>query len=369
MSSLGIGLSEDSSAGPPPRRGRGRLAVVLALLLVAGLLGAGYLGISRTLDGFRATAAADYTGSGGEELVFEVRPGETATDVARRLELAGVVQSARAFVEAASAENRGKDLKPGYYRLRKQLPAASALQALLDPAARAERRVTVAEGLRLEQTLRTLSRGSGVALEDLQRAARSQPIGLPDYARGRAEGFLFPSTYDLPPDAEAEGVLRQTTERFTQTAERVGLRGNERFSPYELVTIASLVEEEAGRPEDFGKVARVIYNRLGADMRLQLDSTINYALKADKDVVFDADLERAGDSPYNTYARDGLPPGPISSPGEAALRAALAPAPGDWTYFVTTDQQTGETKFTDDYDEFLTFKKELRRNNAEQGRS
>lgn len=368
MSSLGLGMSE-APRTPPPRRRRGGLAVVLALLLVAGLLGAGYVGVSRVVGAFDASAAADYTGTGGEEIVFEVRPGETATDVARRLEQAGVVQSTRSFVEAASTADRGKDLKPGYYRLRTRLPAATALQVLLDPAARAERRVTLPEGLRLEETLRILSRGSGVSVTDLEQAVKSRSIGLPDYARGRAEGFLFPSTYDLPPEPQAEAVLRQTTSRFGETARRVGLEGHERFTPYQLVTVASLVEEEAGHPEDFGKVARVIYNRLERDMRLQLDSTVNYALKANKDVVFEADLERAKDSPYSTYARDGLPPGPISSPGEAALRAALAPPPGDWTYFITTDQETGETKFTDDYDEFLRFKEELKRNNAEQGRT
>jgi UPF0755 protein len=95
-------------------------------------------------------------------------------------------------------------------------------------------------------------------------------------------------------------------------------------------------------------------------MPLQLDSTVNYALKADKQIVTSADL--GVDSPYNTYKHAGLPPGPIDSPGLAALRAAVNPTPGDWLYFVTTDPQKGTTKFTSSYQEFLRFKNELQSN-------
>ena len=238
---------------------------------------------------------------------------------------------------------------------------------LLVTASRTVKSVTVPEVLQLEQTLEVLARGTGLPVRDLDRAARSRGLSLPAYARGRAEGFLYPSTYDLPPDVEAPDALEAMTGRFTEVAQRLQLEADE-DPPLDLVTIASLVEEEAREPEDFGKVARVVYNRLEKNMALQFDSTVNYVLQADKDVIREGDIE-AADSPYNTYRQPGLPPGPISSPGEAALRAALDPPPGDWLYFVTVNQDTGETKFTADYEEFKEFKAELQRNNAEQGRT
>jgi UPF0755 protein len=129
---------------------------------------------------------------------------------------------------------------------------------------------------------------------------------------------------------------------------------------YEIVIIASLVEAEARDAEDFGKVARVVYNRLDQGMALQFDSTVNYALNADKEIVSNQDL--GVDSPYNTYKNQGLPPGPIDSPGLAALQAAVNPTPGNWLYFVTTNPKTGETKFTDSYAQFLKYKDELKSN-------
>src|SRR4029079_16172244 len=112
----------------------------------------------------------------------------------------------------------------------------------------------------------------------------------------------------------------------------------------EIVIIASLVEAEARNSADFGKVARVVYNRLEQGMPLQFDSTVNYALKADKEIVTYEDL--GADSPYNTYKNTGLPTAPLNSPGGAAMTAAVNPTDGDWLYFVTTDPEAGTTKFT-----------------------
>jgi UPF0755 protein len=124
------------------------------------------------------------------------------------------------------------------------------------------------------------------------------------------------------------------------------------------MTIASLVESEVNRPEDRGKVARVIYNRLETDATdglLQIDATVNYALGRDLGLALtEEDLDV--DSPYNTRKFPGLPPGPIESPGDAAIEAAVNPADGDWVYYVTVNLDTGETKFTEDYDEFLRYK-------------
>ena len=120
-----------------------------------------------------------------------------------------------------------------------------------------------------------------------------------------------------------------------------------------MLTIASIIEKEAGTKADYPKVARVIYNRLAKGMKLQLDSTVNYVLPERKGHLSQADLQVA--SPYNTYLHVGLPPTPIDSPGAESLKAALAPADGNWTFFVTVDKQ-GDADFTNDYKQFLTWK-------------
>jgi UPF0755 protein len=123
--------------------------------------------------------------------------------------------------------------------------------------------------------------------------------------------------------------------------------------------VASLLQAEA-QPKDFAKVARVIYNRLDKDMRLQLDTTVLYALGRSGTHLSPDELQT--DSPYNTYKNKGLPPTPIDSPGQQAINAALHPAKGNWLYYVTTNLKTGETKFTNSYQEFLQFKRELKAN-------
>ena len=128
------------------------------------------------------------------------------------------------------------------------------------------------------------------------------------------------------------------------------------------MTVASLVESEAGRQEDRAKVARVIYNRLTGDETnglLQIDATVNFAADQSLGAVpTEEDLQI--ESPYNTYLNPGLPPGPIEAPGDAAIEAAANPVDGPWYYYVTVNLRTGETKFAETYDEFLTYKNELR---------
>jgi UPF0755 protein len=130
------------------------------------------------------------------------------------------------------------------------------------------------------------------------------------------------------------------------------------------MTVASLVEAEASRQEDRGKVARVIYNRIenpgtaGTVGLLQIDATINYAIGRDLGFAISPE-DREFDSPYNTYVSEGLPPGPIEAPGDAAIAAAAHPTEGDWYYYVTVNLRTGETKFAETYDEFLTYDNEF----------
>ncbi len=370
MSDLSLWTEEES--GPETRRRRRKgerdrrsgAAVFLSVLLVLAVIGGATALVfgagSRLKDAISKQPAADYPGPGHGEVQIEVEEGQTVAAVGRKLKQEDVIKSVDAFIEVAIADPDSSKLQPGFYQLRRQMPAREALSVLLDPDARVRAKVTLPEGLRLDETLKKLAAESKLPLADYQAALKDpEPLGLPDYAKGNAEGFLYPATYEVPPDAEAGDVLKQMFASYNAAAEKTGVMRTKR-APYDIVIIASLIEGEARHPDDFGKVARVVYNRLEQGMPLQFDSTVNYALKADKELVTIDDL--GTDSPYNTYQHTGLPPAPISSPGEAALTAAVNPTPGDWLYFVTVNPQTGETKFTASYDEFLDFKQELKSN-------
>jgi UPF0755 protein len=346
------------------RRRRSGIAVLLSFLLVGGLVTGAFLGLRTVIGGILPGEAPDYSGEGTGQVLVEVTSGQTSRSIGVTLEEEGVVKSADAFAEAARDDARSLTIQPGFYALRREMKASSALALLLDPASRAEGKVVLPEGTRLSRSLELIADGSDVALADLQAASQdAASLGLPPWAGNNVEGFIFPATYPVPPEASAQSVLRQTTERFSQAAQTLALEQraqNLGYTPYEIMTIASMIQAEA-RERDFGKVARVIYNRLEKGQALQIDATVNYALNKSELGLTSEDLEV--DSPYNTYQVTGLPPTPINSPGEDAIEAALSPEPGDWIYYVTVDPGgTGETRFTASYEEFLRWKEELKRN-------
>ncbi len=188
---------------------------------------------------------------------------------------------------------------------------------------------------------------------------------LPGYANGKPEGYLFPATYDVQPHETALGVLTGMVQRFNQEAANVTLpvaAKQAHLTEAQVVIVASLVQAEGGRLSDYPKIARVIYNRLAHGMPLQLDSTVLYGLNKFGILATDKDL--TSPSPYNTYKHKGLPPGPIDSPGAAAIHAVLHPVPGPWLYFVTVNPKTGETLYTSSPAQFEQFRQELAHNLA-----
>ncbi len=340
---------------------RSGIAVALALAMLLGL-GYAAVAVGQSIIPKRAPSVLDWEGNGAGSVVVVVEKGDTPPLIGYTLARQGVVASARAFVRAARLrDSESKKIEPGTYELHAHMSGDAALTLLLDRQSRLIDKVTLPEGLRVDETLRLLALKTDLPVSAYLTALRSPAaLGLPAYARGRSEGFLFPATYQIDPGTSAAAVLKTLIKRFQLAAKRVAF--DPQRSAYEIVVIGSLVEGEARRAQDFGKVARVVYNRLAAGMPLQFDSTVNYVLKAHKKSLTQAELDR--DSPYNTRLHTGLPPGPIGSPGEAALRAANRPTAGTWLYFVTTDEKTGLTKFTASYREFLTFKRELEANRA-----
>jgi UPF0755 protein len=256
-----------------------------------------------------------------------------------------VVRTAKAFSDAAAANPSGGSIQPGDYALHKRMSAASALAMLLDPANRTIPRVTIREGLWTAEIIRALSAATGQPLADYQVALRDPlTLGLPAVARGDAEGYLFPSTYEFGKTTTAAEQLHTMVATSLDEQAKIGVTSD---TMQRVLTIASIVEAEAGRAADRPKVARVIENRLARSMPLQLDTTVSF-IAGRRGKLTTTDVERASKSPYNTYRFAGLPPGPIDSPGLSAIEAALNPAPGPWLYFVAVNPDTGETRFAVD---------------------
>lgn len=354
-------LMDLPTRGPGARRGgrrRGRvLALVLFALLLCGLFGGAVVGGHAVLSALTGDRTPDYAGDGAGEVLVQVRDGETAGDIGHTLQGSGVVRSEAAFRKAATAEARSRSVQPGFYRLRTHMSAAAAVALLLDPAARARSRVTLPEGVTVAVALQKIADATEVSLADLQAAiADPAAIGLPAYAKGQVEGFLFPATYDIEPGTSAVDTLRLMTARYAKAAAAVDLEARAAAigrTPYEVVTTASLIEKETAFAADRPKVARVVYDRLAAGMPLQFDSTVNYLREEKKARLSLDDLKQ--ESAYNTYQVKGLPPTPIDSPGQASLEAALDPAAGDYLYFVTVSKD-GSSLFTSDYNAFLAAK-------------
>lgn len=340
----------EAVAGKPARAGRGRTIRLLAGVMISAAL----LGYAVHLAALPRHAGEDFDGPGSGVVTVRIPAGATAAEIGRKLADAGVVASAGAFAQVAQARGKAGSLRPGYFLLRRGMAAEAALDLLLSPESRVFTKVTVPEGLRLDEVFALAAKVTGFPLAAFQRAEVAAP-----YGKG-LEGLLFPATYEVEPDQTAADLLRAMVARFEVAAAQLDLvAGAARLGlqPLQLVTVASLAQAEGGTEADYPKIARVIYNRLRAGMPLQLDTTVLYAQRRHTLRVSERDTRVR--SPYNTYLRPGLPPGPISNPGEQALAAAMRPAQGSWLWFVTTDPEHRITKFTDKESEFVRYRKEL----------
>ena len=350
----------------PLRSIPGCLAALVALaILFGGLYVVANLGVGLLKD--KLASPGDFAGPGRGRVIFEIEPGDTIAEMGRGLKAQGVVKSVDAFTGAALDEPRSTGIQVGFYELQKEMPAADALDVLVDPANIVKNTVTVPEGLRATDILDLLASKTEYERAAYEKVLESPgEIGLPDFAQGNPEGYLFPSTYDFGPKDGPKTILTKMVARWNQSAEELGLAEKAAALGYtqaEVMTVASLVQAEAKLDPDFGKVARVIYNRLETDGAptyglLQIDASVNYGLKQELGVALTTEqLETP--TPYNTYLNPGLPPTPIEAPGDKAIEAALNPTPGDWYFYVTVNLATAKTKFAETYAEFLRYKAEF----------
>ena len=382
----------------PPRRGMSRAqrmrearrrrrrrtvrGFTLGLFLVI-VIGVVFLG--STLWHAVLGPANDYSGDGVSDVVIQIHDGDSTTAIAKTLEDHKVVATVRAFVVAAEGNSAMTSIQPGFYKVRTEIPASDAVARLTNAQNRVGKLV-IPEGRQLDdiQDVKTNAVTDGiftlisnatcvdldgerrcVSKDDLRDAATRTPpsaLSVPDWAtkpvdamgddHRRLEGLIAPGSWDIDPSASPQDILSTLIGASAYQYAQGGLLDTAKslgMTPYQILTVASLVQREA-KPQDFDKVARVIYNRLHERRTLEFDSTVNYPL--DRQEVATTDADRGQMTLWNTYVRQGLPATPICSPGGPALAAAERPAVGDWLYFVTIDLQ-GTTLFTRDYPQHL----------------
>jgi UPF0755 protein len=282
------------------------------------------------------------------EVTLDIPTGASGSDIARLLFENGVVKSSDAFFRVAVGDKRSEKIAPGAHRLSQKISAAQALEQLLDPK-RIPNLIRVAEGAWKSEVIDSLIE-YGFARSEVASALNSAvlPKGFKD-----AEGLLFPAQYTFAKGTSAAQAVQAMVDRFLKEPISTELlRGDAKFTPRQLLTIASIIQAESV-DKDFKRVSAVIRNRLAIGMPLQMDSTVHFVMKARGD-IFLSTKSTLINSPYNTYKRYGLPPGPIGNPGTAAMQAALAPDVGNWLFFITVSP--GDTRFTESFTEFNEWK-------------
>ncbi len=344
------------------RRGRA-FGWVAAIAVIALLAGGAWFGITE-IFGYE-----DFEGAGESDVLVQVADGDSTNTIATKLASSGVVASPKAFVKASDDNTKVRGVRPGFYVMKTKMSGASAVDKMVDPVSRVgdfQLRpgtqlddINQPDGKVTDGVFALLSKASCaelngkstcVPVEELRRVAETADLvalGVPSWAaesvgavepKRRLEGLIAPGVYDVKPGSDATGLLTEVLRTSATRLETAGLPSAASglgLSPYQTLVVASLIEREAVQ-QDFAKVSRVIYNRLAKNMRLELDSTVNYLL--DKPVVTTTDDDRNRPGPYNTYKNTGLPPSPISAPSEKAIIAAEKPVEGSIVFFVKCEK-------------------------------
>jgi uncharacterized YceG family protein len=349
----GGGGGWDDDGGTPRRRSTiRRLAPWIALLVILTPILIGGLYVYHLYE--NKYHPADYAGPGTGSVTVQVASGDTAFSLGPRLQSLGVVASARAFELAAeqttsttgTTTGTPPGLEAGFYKLHMHMQASLAWAALLNTKNRVQLTVTIPEGKRASQVILILAKETSIPASKFQAVINDPAqLGLPSYAKGKVEGYLFPATYTIQPNATAAQILKAMVQRYDIEAQAINISSAAQrvhLSPAQVIIEASLAQAEGGSVSDYPKIARVIANRLANGMHLQFDSTVLYGLG--KYAVSATIAETRTPGPYNTYLNAGLPAGPICNPGNAAIQAVLHPASGNWLYFLT--KPGGKSEFS-----------------------
>ena len=337
---------------------------IIAALVVVILIGVGGFSGVRALKRWKAANEAnsqsqieDYMGPGDKEVTFTVESGQGAAEIAENLVKAKIVKSAAAFTSAVSGA--AATLYPGSYTLKTHMKASDVVKILSDQS-QAGGFAEIRAGERVSDIIANAAQASGIDVSEFQAIIDGGGSGiLPEEAGGKFEGWLEPGSYNAQ-NKSAEDIIKSMVDARIAKLDDLGVpTGSERER---ILIIASIAESEVGSDKYYGQVARVILNRIDSDMALGMDTTVAYGLGISASRLTDDQLNDDS-NPYNTRIHKGLTPTPISNPGDDAIKASINPPEGKWMYFVTTNLQTGETKFVETEDEFWKIRDEYKSNN------
>lgn len=302
----------------------------------------------------------------GRGVEVEIKKGESLTEIANTLAAKKVVKSAWLFIAVAKYKQVSTRIFPGSYKLREGMSYAEAIDVLRKGPVKKTFTVTIPEGFTIDQIATALRNKTEIDEEEFLRMAENESSSFSDYSFLQSnsttslEGYLFPKTYTVADKTTTYQFVTVLLNQFNKETSSLDWQAgaSRGMSSHQIVTVASMVESEVKVPQERPLVSAVIYNRLSKGMPLRIDATVQYALGTHKAKLTAGDLKV--NSPYNTYANKGLPPGPICNPSLASIQAALDPASVNYLYYVLTDPTTGRHTFTVTYEEFLRAKKQAK---------
>ena len=323
---------------PPAERRRPRWGRMLAALLALVALGAAAW--------FLLSLFQPFHGGGDDRQVrLAIPQGATLDEIADLLEQNGVIRSAGFFELRARLAGRSDQLRPGRYELREDMSYLAALDALEEGVPPNVVQVTVPEGRSRREIAPLVRRLPGNYLRATRRSPLLSPRRYGAPGARSLEGFLFPATYELRKGSGVRQLVRRQLTTFKRSFAEVDLSYARRrnLTPYDVLTIASLVERETALARERPIVASVIYNRLRQDIRLDIDATTRFAVNNWTEPLKQSEIDNP--SPYNTRVYSGLPPGPIGNPGLASIRAAAKPARTKYLFYVAVICGEGRHRF------------------------
>jgi UPF0755 protein len=353
----------DHGGGRKPRAGgpdgRSRKPRVAIVAVVGGL-------IVVAVAWFLLSLFQPMKGDGAGDVAITVPSGASVGEIGDLLESKGVISSAFFFRLRTSMAGKSGDFKAGEIPMREDMSYAAAIDVLADPPQPETVTITIPEGLSRSEAKELI--GDQLRGDYEKATVRSKRLSPADYGGRRAkdlEGFLFPATYELKPGQPVGALVDRQLAALKQNLDQVDLRyaKSKNLTPYDVLTIASMIDREAQLPKERALVASVIYNRLSQGIPLGIDATIRFATGNWSEPLKQSEL--AIDSGYNTRTNQGLPPGPIGNPGLAAMKAAAKPAKTDFIYYVVKPCGNGAHAFSETDAEFQA---DVERYNAERER-
>lgn len=303
-----------------------------------GILIATFILISGISATYLYSAGFKPVSSASSKVTVEIKSGMNTGQIAELLKNRNIIRSKNMFVFLAKYHGKAEQLKAGVYELDRSETVSQILKNLLHGKIKL-RRVTIPEGLTIRQTAELISRAGLSDAQSLTDAAGDAELIKRFGIKGRdAEGYLMPETYYFPNSAPAKDIIARMVATFFEKVEPLRRKHQPDASLEfkDVVTLASILEKETANMKEYPLISAVFHNRLKKGMRLQADPTVIYGLPS-----FDGNLRKKDlkyDSPYNTYRYGGLPPGPIASPGLAAIKAVYEPDNSDYLYFVAMNK-------------------------------